>query len=68
VDPGENPDVQDLIGLSTADALKAAADKGITDIRVIELKVLTNLTADLQPNRLDLEVGESGMVVRASFY
>jgi hypothetical protein len=54
--------------LSGDDALKAAAEKGITNIRVIELRVLTNITADLQPNRLNLDVDENAVVVRPNFY
>jgi len=60
----ETPDSQKYVGLSEEQAVQAAKDAGITQIRCLGS---TSYTTELNSGRLDLLVKE-GVVVKAGFF
>jgi hypothetical protein len=60
-----NPESQKYVGLSRADALKAADTAGVKAVRVIEGS--QHLTADFRSDRLNILVAD-GYVTKAAFF
>ena len=60
----ETPDSQKYVGLSEEQAVQAAKDAGITQIRCLGS---TSYTTELNSGRLDLLV-KGGVVVKAGFF
>jgi hypothetical protein len=74
VDPGEwigsdveSPESQQFVGMSRAEALRAADTQGIARVRVMEAGVESHLEADWRRDRLNLVLDGQGVVTKAAF-
>jgi hypothetical protein len=64
----ESPESQRFVGMSRTKTLELADDEKIVDVRVIEAKVVSYLTADWRRDRLNLVMDEHGVVSKAAFF
>jgi hypothetical protein len=66
---GPGRELQHLVGLTTAQAMRTATEEGITNIRVLQSVdgvTITVMSADRLPTRLNLVI-EEAVVVKAVF-